>query len=72
MKSPYKKYHSDGSLWARGFMDHDKMVGSWVWFRKDGSKMRTGSFKKGKQVGKWTTYDKKGKVVKVTVLGKLR
>ncbi len=70
MKKPYRKYHNDGSLWAKGFLDKDKMVGSWTWFRKDGSKMRSGSFDKGKQVGKWTTYDKKGKVVKVTVLGK--
>lgn len=68
MKKSYRKYHNDGSLWAKGFLDKDKMVGSWIWFRKDGSKMRSGSFANNKQVGKWTTYDKKGKVVKVTML----
>ena len=70
MKKPYKKYHNDGSVWARGYLDGKKMVGSWVWFRKDGTKMRSGSFSKGVQVGKWKTYDKKGNVVRITDLGK--
>ncbi len=69
MKKAYIKYHSDGSIWAKGFLDGSKMEGKWTWFRKDGSKMRSGSFLKNKQVGKWTTYDKKGKVVKVTIYG---
>ncbi len=59
-------YHKDGTLWARGQMLGDVMVGYWEWFRKDGTKMRSGSFENGEQVGEWTTYDKKGKVYKVT------
>jgi antitoxin component YwqK of YwqJK toxin-antitoxin module len=70
MKKAYRKYHNDGSLWAKGFLYNGNMVGSWTWFRKDGSKMRSGSFDKGTQTGKWTTFDKKGNVVKVTMLGK--
>jgi antitoxin component YwqK of YwqJK toxin-antitoxin module len=70
MKKPYRTYHNDGSLWAKGFLDNDTMVGNWTWFRKDGSKMRTGTFADNKQIGKWTTYDKKGTIVKVTMLGK--
>jgi len=70
MKKPYRKYHKDGSLWAKGFLKKDKMEGAWVWFRKDGTKMRSGSFVKGRQTGNWTTYDKKGDVFKITILGK--
>ena len=70
MKRPYRKFHNDGSLWAKGFLEKNIMEGNWVWFRKDGTKMRSGSFIKGKQAGKWTTYDKNGKVVKVTILDK--
>ncbi|MBP7804760.1 MAG: hypothetical protein KA052_00870 [Candidatus Pacebacteria bacterium] len=66
IKKAFTKKHTDGSLWAKGFMVGDKMEGYWEWFRLDGTKMRSGSFKGGKQVGEWTTYDKKGKVVKVT------
>ena len=64
----YKKYHADGSLWAKGTMANRKMEGYWEWFRKNGVKMRSGYFAKGKQTGKWTTYDKQGKVVKVTLI----
>jgi antitoxin component YwqK of YwqJK toxin-antitoxin module len=70
MKKKFIKKHKDGSVWAKGFMDHNKMVGVWVWFRKDGSKMRSGSFEDGKQVGKWTTYGKNGKTVRVTDMDK--
>ena len=66
MKKKYTHYHTDGTLWAKGFMDGNTMVGSWVWFRKDGTKMRSGTFAKGAQVGEWTTYNKQGKIVKVT------
>lgn len=59
-------YHKDGSIWAKGFIDHDVMEGYWEWFRKDGSKMRSGYFVKGKQTGEWKTYDRKEKVVKIT------
>jgi antitoxin component YwqK of YwqJK toxin-antitoxin module len=66
MAKKYIKYHTDGSVWAKGSLDNGVMVGHWEWFRKDGSKMRSGSFKKGKQVGEWVTYNKKGQVVKKT------
>ena len=64
----YEKYHTDGSMWAKGFTTKGAMDGYWEWFRKDGSKMRSGHFKNGKQMGVWTTYDKTGKVVKVTTM----
>ncbi len=66
MAKKHTHYHKNGSIWAKGFLDDEKMEGYWQWFRKDGTKMRAGNFKAGKQVGKWVTYDKKGKVVKVT------
>ena len=59
-------YHKDGSLWAKGQMKGDVMVGYWEWYRKDGAIMRSGHFDNGAQTGTWTTYDKKGKVYKVT------
>ena len=59
-------YHKDGSLWAKGQIKGDVMVGYWEWFRKDGTKLRSGSFENGEQVGEWTTYDKKGDPYKVT------
>jgi antitoxin component YwqK of YwqJK toxin-antitoxin module len=59
-------YHRDGSVWAKGQMDGEVMVGYWEWFRKDGTKMRSGHFENGEQVGEWTTYDKNGEVYKVT------
>ena len=59
-------YHKDGSLWAKGQMLDEVMVGYWEWFRKDGTKMRSGSFNNGEQIGDWTTYDKSGAVYKVT------
>lgn len=62
----YRKYHKDGSLWAKGQVIGDVPTGYWEWFRKDGTKMRSGSFEDGRQVGKWTTYDKSGEVYKVT------
>jgi antitoxin component YwqK of YwqJK toxin-antitoxin module len=70
VKKRFIKYHKDGSVWAKGFLDKGKMEGNWVWFRKDGSKMRSGSMMKDKQVGKWTTYDKNGKAYKVTFFDK--
>ncbi len=66
MKKPCTHKHKDGSLWAKGFLDGETMVGYWEWFRKDGTKMRSGNFTKGKQTGTWITYDKKGGIVKVT------
>ena len=60
------QYHRDGSVWAKGQMDGEVMVGYWEWFRKDGAKMRSGHFENGEQVGEWTTYDKHGEVYKVT------
>ena len=65
-------YHKDGTVWAKGQMQGNKMYGFWVWFRKDGTKMRSGYFKNGRQTGQWTTYDKKGKIVKVTNLSLTR
>ena len=62
----YKKYHRDGSLWARGQLVGDVPTGYWEWFRKEGTIMRSGYFRDGIQVGKWTTYDKNGDVYKVT------
>ena len=58
--------HKDGSIWAKGQLLGDTMVGYWEWFRKDGIRMRSGYFDDGEQIGEWTTYDKKGKVYKVT------
>ncbi len=66
MKKAYIKYHTDGSVWAKGKMDGNMCDGYWEWFRVDGTIMRSGYFKKNKQVGTWTTYDKKGKIYKVT------
>ncbi len=65
-KKKYTHYHTDGSIWAKGFMAAGNTEGYWEWFRKDGSKMRSGAFKTGKQVGKWITYDKKGRIHKIT------
>ena len=59
-------YHKDGSLWAKGQLKGDVMVGYWEWLRKDGTKLRSGSFENGEQVGEWTTYDKGGDPYKVT------
>jgi antitoxin component YwqK of YwqJK toxin-antitoxin module len=63
---PVEKYHKDGSLWARGFMDDDELDGYWEWFRLDGTRMRSGTFVRGMQTGEWTTYDLAGRIVKVT------
>ncbi|HKC04672.1 MAG TPA: hypothetical protein VKC54_02270 [Patescibacteria group bacterium] len=68
MKKNYIKYHNDGSIWGKGQMEDDIMVGYWEWFRKDGTKMRSGHFEKGKQVGEWITYDRKGTIVKTTLI----
>jgi hypothetical protein len=59
-------YHKDSSVWAKGKMAGELMVGYWEWFRKDGTKMRSGHFEKGEQTGEWITYDKTGAVYKVT------
>ena len=59
-------FHRDGSIWAKGWLQGETMVGRWVWYRKDGTKMRAGSFKKGRQVGEWVTYDQQGRIVKKT------
>ncbi|QDT73065.1 toxin-antitoxin system YwqK family antitoxin [Lacipirellula limnantheis] len=64
--SEHIQYHRDGSVWAKGQMAGEVMVGYWEWFRKDGTKMRSGHFENGEQVGEWTTYDKNGEVYKVT------
>ncbi len=64
----YVKYHKNGSVWAKGQMIGDVMVGYWEFFRKDGTKLRSGYFKNGEQAGKWMTYDSKGKVYKVTMM----
>ena len=61
-------YHKDGSLWAKGQLQDNVMVGYWEWFRKDGTMLRSGSFENGEQVGEWTTYDKAGKPYKVTLM----
>jgi antitoxin component YwqK of YwqJK toxin-antitoxin module len=66
IKKKYVKYHSDGSMWAKGYVIDGEPDGYFEWFRKDGTIMRSGYFSKGKQVGTWTTYDRKGKIVKVT------
>jgi hypothetical protein len=60
------EYHTDGTVWGKGFKFGDTMTGYWEWFRKDGTKMRSGYFEGNEKVGTWTTYDKKGKVYKVT------
>lgn len=62
------KYHKDGSIWAKGFMNDGVMEGYWEWFRKDGTKMRSGNFENGKQIGEWGTFDKTGKIVKKTLM----
>ncbi len=62
----YVKYHSDGSLWAKGPLRDGKPHGYWEFFRKDGTRLRSGHFEMGKQVGEWTTYDRQGAVYKVT------
>jgi hypothetical protein len=63
---PHVHYHKDGSIWAKGQLKGDTMVGCWEWFRKDGTRMRSGHFEDGEQIGEWTTYDTKGEVYKVT------
>jgi antitoxin component YwqK of YwqJK toxin-antitoxin module len=66
VKVPYVKYHTDGSVWAKGHMEDGVMEGYWEWYRVDGSKMRSGHFRQGKQIGEWITYDPKGKAHKIT------
>lgn len=48
MKKPirkkYVKYHSDGSMWAKGYVIDGKPDGYFEWFRKDGTIMRSGYF----------------------------
>ena len=66
----YKKFHNDGSLWAKGTLVNGVAEGYWEWFRKDGTKLRSGHFLQGEQTGEWITYDKRGKVYKITELGK--
>jgi hypothetical protein len=65
---PHVHYHKEGSVWARGQLKGDTMVGYWEWFRKDGTRMRSGYFEDGVQTGEWITYDKKGRVYKVTTM----
>ena len=65
-KKKFVKYHTDGSVWAKGTTVAGVAEGYWQWFRKEGTLMRSGYFKNGKQTGEWTTYDRKGKVYKVT------
>ena len=60
--------HSDGSIWAKGWLLDGVMTGFWEWFRKDGVRMRSGYFDDGRQVGTWTTYDRTGAVYKVTMV----
>lgn len=70
-KSPdkaYVKYHSDGTVWAKGQHRAGKATGYWEWFRKDGTRLSSGHFEGDEQVGEWTTYDRKGAVYKVTVM----
>jgi hypothetical protein len=66
LPKPHVHYHKDGSIWAKGQLVGNTMIGYWEWFRKDGSRMRSGYFEDGKQTGEWTTCDKKGEVYKVT------
>ena len=70
VKKRYIKYHSDGSIWAKGTIIDDVSEGYWEWFRKDGTRMRSGYFEHGRQIGEWTTYDKKGIVYNVTKFGR--
>jgi len=63
---PFKQYHKDGSLWAKGQVVGSVPVGYWEWYRKTGTISRSGTFEDGIQVGEWTTYDKDGNVYKVT------
>ena len=65
IKKLHKVFHSDGSLWAKGYLVDGVEEGFWVWYWKDGSKFGSGSFLHGKKTGKWTRYDKKGKVISV-------
>ncbi len=60
------KYHTDGTVHAKGKIKDGKPSGYWEWFRKDGTIKRSGTFKDGEPVGEWTTYDKNGKVVRIT------
>ena len=63
---PHVRYHQDGSVWVKGHMIGEAMVGYWEWFRNDGTRMRSEYFDEGQQSGEWTTYDKKGDVYRVT------
>ena len=65
-KTRYVKYHTDGTIWAKGTIAGDQPDGYWEWYRKTGVIMRSGYFDKGKQAGEWTTYDPKGKIYKIT------
>jgi antitoxin component YwqK of YwqJK toxin-antitoxin module len=64
-KKLHKIYHSDGSLWGKGYLEDGVEEGFWVWYWKDGTKFGSGTFLHGKKTGKWTRYDKKGKILKV-------
>ena len=65
---PHVHFHKDGSVWAKGQLKGDTMVGFWQWFRKDGTRLRSGHFEAGEQIGEWTTYDQHGDVYKVTTM----
>ncbi len=65
---PHVHFHKDGSVWAKGQLKGDTMVGFWEWFRKDGTRLRSGHFEAGEPIGEWTTYDKQGDVYKVTTM----
>jgi antitoxin component YwqK of YwqJK toxin-antitoxin module len=65
---PYIKYHTDGTVWAKGQTINELPTGYWEWYRKTGTKMRSGTFENGEQIGEWTTYDKDGRVYKVTTI----
>jgi antitoxin component YwqK of YwqJK toxin-antitoxin module len=65
---PCIKYHTDGTVWAKGQTINELPTGYWEWYRKTGTKMRSGTFESGEQIGEWTTYDKDARVYKVTTI----
>lgn len=54
----------DGSLAARGVVQHGLQIGYWEWFRRDGSLQRSGYFAAGQPVSIWTDFDQTGRILR--------
>ena len=60
-KKLHKIYHSDGSLWGKGYLVDGVEEGFWVWYWKDGTKFGSGTFLHGKKPESGLDMTKKGR-----------